>query len=135
MLWMTALLVLLTAPRSYEVSLQTCWDADTCTFTLHLGLDVTVQNQQVRFCDVNASEMTGESRMAAISARNILVGWLTSAKSLRIDVPQKTTCKPGSCDQRDKYGRLLATIYADGENVNARMLREGVAMAYHLKCE
>jgi len=29
--------------------------------------------------------------------------------------------------ERDKYGRLLAYVYADGEMVNARLLEEGLA--------
>lgn len=31
---------------------------------------------------------------------------------------------------RDRYGRLLAVCYADGENVNARLVREGWALDY-----
>ncbi|WP_235836985.1 thermonuclease family protein [Cereibacter johrii] len=33
-------------------------------------------------------------------------------------------------DERDRYGRLLATCEARGEDVGARMVREGAAVAY-----
>ena len=33
-------------------------------------------------------------------------------------------------DTRDRYGRLLRHVYLDGENFNARLIREGYAHAY-----
>jgi endonuclease YncB( thermonuclease family) len=37
------------------------------------------------------------------------------------------TCKG---DKRDRYGRLIAVCYVGGEDVNARMVRDGWALAY-----
>ena len=33
-------------------------------------------------------------------------------------------------DTRDRYGRLLRYVYLDGDNFNARLIREGYAHAY-----
>ena len=33
-------------------------------------------------------------------------------------------------DTRDRYGRLLRHVYLDGDNFNARLIREGYAFAY-----
>ena len=33
-------------------------------------------------------------------------------------------------DTRDRYGRLLRYVYLDGENFNARLIRQGYAHAY-----
>ena len=33
-------------------------------------------------------------------------------------------------DEKDKYGRLIADCFVDGYNVNARLVYEGMALAY-----
>jgi endonuclease YncB( thermonuclease family) len=40
--------------------------------------------------------------------------------------------RPVSCDPRghDKYGRVLAICYADGKDINAQMVRQGLAWAF-----
>ena len=38
--------------------------------------------------------------------------------------------KDSTGDTRDRYGRLLRHVYLEGENFNARLIREGYAHAY-----
>ncbi len=58
-------------------------------------------------------------------------GWAEATAALKNMLPIGAsviirTAKP----YRDKYGRWLATIYADGVDINAKMLSDGFAKEY-----
>lgn len=121
-------------PGSYRATLVRCVDGDTCRFDIHLGMDVTLRNQSVRLCDIDAPEVRGETKHRAELARDALTTYLRRAKVLVLRVPQKKRCEV-DCDIRDRWGRLLATIFADGESVNDLMVRVGWAELDALRCE
>jgi micrococcal nuclease len=142
------LAVAATQPRLYEVHLVDCYDGDTCTIDfivpVRTGLDITVtltlEYQHIRLCDIDAPEMKGgteASRAAATRAREALLVWLRAAKTLGVAVPQKGNCDPedGVCDRKDKYGRWLAYLFADGVDINKKMVDEGLAASYRLTCQ
>jgi len=129
----------LTAQGEYSASFVSCYDGDTCTFNVHLGMDVVLVDQHVRFCDVNTPEIRPlATREAATKARDALVGWLKEAKKVVLRVPQKKNCNVAAgdtgCDKRGKYGRWLVYVLADTINLNQRLVTEGFAESY-LECE
>ena len=122
--------------RSYQVVFHSCYDGDTCYFDFHLSASVglgislgaVLPKQGVRFCDIDAPEMSGgtaETKAAARQARDVLTKWISEAKVVRVDIPQKNNCDPAvhyNCDETEKYGRWLGYIYLDGTNVNQKLL-------------
>jgi len=121
--------------RSYNASLLSCYDGDTCSFDIHLGLSVVLHDQTIRFCNINSPEIKPLiTRVAATASRDALVSWIKSAKSLELRIPQLNNCAYGQCDGKDKYGRWLAFVYADGVNLNEKMVSQGLAVSY-MECQ
>ncbi len=142
-------LALLSAPvlKDYSVIFKGCYDGDTCTFdviiddtTAQFGFGVTQRTittrvgQKVRLCDINAPEMKPGPNPAAIKARDDLVNAIRGAKKVILKVPQKANCDGKSCDNFEKYGRLLGYIYADGVNLNRAQLMKDNAVPF-MKCQ
>jgi len=133
-------IMLATTPlKTYDVSLVYCYDGDTCNLNFHLGFGAVLVDQGVRLCDIDTPEMRyAEQKPAAIAARDALVSWMKAAKKLEIQVPQKSNCLAGAgelCDKTGKYGRWLVYIIADGVNLNQKLVKEGFAAEYGLKCQ
>jgi len=92
-------------------------DGDTLRIDLDIGADVILKNQAVRILGIDAPEMreiAGRRSKAAMEAFLI-------DKKLEIELHGK-----------DKYGRWLGDVYADGENVALWMLRNGHAKLYSI---
>lgn len=82
-----------------------------------------VDGRRVRLSSINAPELGAKGRPAeafAVQAKQRLQVWLAASDGqVRLQ-----TVAPG----RDRYGRLLAHVYAaDGSNLEARLLLEGLA--------
>ena len=82
-------------------------------------------HDSVRFCNINASEMKGATLEAAKRSRDALLSWIRAAKSVTL----RPVLKNGKAD-REKYGRLLGWLIADGVNLNERLVAEGLAVPY-----
>ena len=132
--------------KKYPATFKGCYDGDTCTFDLVLGNEeidlglgiveqrITIRkDQKIRLCDINAPELKPPNA-AATKARDDLVSWISAAKTLSLRVPQKKTCIDSSCDQFEKYGRLLGYIFADDVNLNQKQLAVGNAVSF-IQCE
>lgn len=129
--------------KSYVGTFRGCYDGDTCTFDLILsdsvadigaGLTqrtiITKMAAKVRLCDINAPEIKPGPNPAAIKARDDLVKWISAAKAVTVEVPQKPNCVGQPCDKVEKYGRLLGYIVADGVNLNERQITKGNAVPF-----
>lgn len=97
---------------------------------------------KVRLAGINAPECHKERRRTSrkvsaacvsddeghgLAAYSFLKKTLSAAKSVEM------TCKTlphSSICEKDRYGRLLATLWGDGEDVNRKMVEEGMAMAF-----
>lgn len=112
-----------------------CHDGDTCRFNIQisqteidLGMGVwqrtvtVLKNQTVRLCDIDAPELATRE---GPNARDALLSWLRSAKRVEVKLT----------GGREKYGRLLGWLYADGESLNDRMVKQGFASTYKLLCQ
>lgn len=143
----TLLFVLLAATKTYPVEVLDCYDGDTCTVhvimethTQEIGMNVEVvtlvraKNIKLRLCDIDTPEIRSPDKEAAILARDMLKKWIQQSDSISIAVPQKNRCT-SSCDKFDKYGRLLAYVIADRENLNYKLADNGLAKLYKDTCE
>src|SRR5690349_7092945 len=111
---------------TYVARYVTCHDGDTCTFDIDLenetkllGFNLTRRTMTtlravVRFCGVNAPELDTPAGPASLKA---IAEWLQLAKEIRLDV-----------FGQEKYGRVLARVWADGSDINARLLEQKLAV-------
>jgi len=109
-------------------SLIHCADGDTCTFNLHdqhpVFGKVTWKGRVVRLAGLDAPELhparCPSERELGERARDRLVALLKGAQSITLEVVQA----------RDKFGRMVAVVRADGQDVAATLIAEGVARPY-----
>jgi micrococcal nuclease len=107
--------------REYPATITAVHDGDTVSATIELGFKLKL-NEQVRMVGINAPELkTGQPGKDATEALKKLV----LGKKVRLVTHDK--------DERDKYGRVLATIYIGEVNINELMLKAGQAKEYKLK--
>lgn len=80
-------------------------------------IDVLVDSQpvRVRFAEIDAPE----KRQAFGGRSKQVLADLVFKKSVTVVENKK-----------DRYGRVLGTVYASGENINAKMVQEGMAWVY-----
>lgn len=121
--------------HAYPAVFLGCHDGDTCTFDLvledatqELGMSLVrtsrtvLQRQTARLCGLDAPELGTPD---GAKARDALASWLQGAKAVELRVPQQA-----GHDAKDKYGRWLGWVVADGQNMNDRLLQEGLAVPY-----
>lgn len=112
-----------------------CYDGDTCRAVLDLGLSVSLLDQPLRLCDIDAPEMRGATNVQGMMARDWLVTKLRHANRVYVEIPHRK-----GRYRRDKYGRWLAWIWACSRaneciQLNSAMVAEGHAVPYPEKCE
>ena len=88
------------------------------------GDTVEVAGERIRLFGIDAPE---SKQTCEVIGSDWACG--RAAKAVLTDalVGREVTCKGKS---HDRYGRLIAKCYLDGEDINARMVREGWALAY-----
>jgi len=118
----------------YHATPKSCYDGDTCTMDLHLGLGVTLTSASIRLCDIDTPELRGPEKERAQAARKRVIELTMVADRVEVWVPQKMRCGPSKCDKSDKYGRILGWIIADGIEVNRLLVKEGLAEPYMEQC-
>jgi len=107
-------------PEGYPATISRVIDGDTVVAHIDLGLDVWLTRQHIRLHGIDAPELRGGDRPAGILAKTYLEGWL-AVSNVVIDTHG---------DTRDKYGRIVGTLYVNGTNVNERMVAAGHAEVY-----
>ena len=88
------------------------------------GDTIKISGMKVRLSGIDTPERKQTCRKASVTwrcgyeATETLRGW-TDTKEVR-------------CigDTKDRYGRLIADCFVDGYNINARLVYEGMALAY-----
>jgi len=114
-----------------RATLVECYDGDTCTFDINLGLD-TIARRRVRFCDIDTPEVRGPSRKYGLFAK----GWTTSkireSKSIRLLFPVRDN------ELRSEYwtfNRVLAWVFLDGIDIGRTAVSAGVAVESNRRCK
>lgn len=117
--------LILTAPaiaeeKVYDARLVRVVDGDTLRVDLDLGADITLKNQAIRILGIDAPELHGPERDRGRAAKAAAEKFL-KGKKLRIELHGK-----------DRYGRWLGDVFADGENLALWMIKAGQARSYEL---
>ena len=88
------------------------------------GDTITISGNKIRLNGIDTAEQNQTCKRAGITWR---CGY-EATETLR----NWTYTKEVRCvgDTRDRYGRLIANCFVDGYNVNARLVYEGLALAY-----
>lgn len=98
-------------------------DGDTIVAEIDLGFEVYLHNEHLRLLGINTPERGEEGYHSATDALSERVGgkevYVCTVKAKRSDK-----------EQTGKYGRYLATVYVDGENINLWMLEQGFGVPY-----
>lgn len=103
----------------YEAQVVSVYDGDTITAKVYLGLDV-YKVEKVRLYGLDAPEVRGEERVDGLKSRDALRLMLENAEEVNLYTFN---------DKREKYGRLLGIIHADGVNINKWMIEKKYAIA------
>ena len=108
--------------RFPNVIFHTCYDGDTCTFTIP-GVHLLIGERiSVRIRGIDAPEIRGRCQVekrTAIQARDYLRSILNGAS--RIELHEV---------ERGKCFRIVATLLADGVNVADLLIARGLARPY-----
>ena len=97
---------------TYQAELVRVVDGDSVELDIDLGLHTWAREQTIRLYGVNTPErFTDEGKVATAW----MVEKLEVAEEIRLQ-----TIK----DDKGKFGRWLGIVWADGENLNARLVEE-----------
>ena len=107
----------------YAARYVSAYDADTIRLDIDLGFGTWLINQPIRLFGIDAPEVRGPEKLAGKEARDFLRKFLEGNKDNIIINTYKASNK-------GKYGRWLAVLFAEGENVNQLLVREGHATPY-----
>ena len=108
----------------YKASLERVVDGDTVDVTLDLGFDVKLHKQRVRLAGID----TPESRTRDLEEKKfglLAKDWLI--EHLNDDIVISTELD----NEKGKFGRVLGTVWAEGTNINEKMIEEHMAVRYH----
>ncbi len=121
-----ALVALLAFPAHADVSGPACvTDSDTLVVNGKRQRTRCVGGTRVRLFGIDAPELKQTCKHA--NGRDFLCGRAAASFLLRHVSGRTVECKGNSVD---KYGRLIATCFIDGKNLNSMMVSAGWALAY-----
>lgn len=103
----------------YSATVLRVVDGDTLDLRVDCGFRVWMEDR-FRLYGINAPEVYGEEKEKGLEAKHYLESVLPVGKPVIVE-----TFKP-----KDKYGRWLGVIYADGDSVNDLMIVAGQAKPY-----
>lgn len=114
----------------YRARLVRAHDGDTQTIEISLGCFVSVA-KTVRLLGLNCPEIVGASKAAGLLATQAAIAWYAAAAVANPDVAYPLVVAT-ELDATEKYGRLLATVYARDNPVslNRALLDGGFAVEW-----
>jgi micrococcal nuclease len=106
----------------YSISVNRVIDGDTISADIDLGFKIFLKDIRVRLANIDCPESRSrdtEERQFALKSKYFLSQLLTS-KAITLESHGK-----------DKFGRVLGILFADGEAVNTKMVEANHAVAYN----
>jgi len=106
----------------YSAKIVSAYDGDTFRADVDLGFHTWIKDAIFRLYGIDTPEMRSPTTAAGVAARD----------AFREKVLGKPVMIATFKDRTEKYGRYLAVIWLDGENVNQWMIDAGYAVPYLL---
>lgn len=117
---------------TYRAVVESVYDGDTFRANVDLGLDIWQMKQPFRLYGINAPELRGAESEIGKQSRD----WLRSKMIIgsRVIIVTRKERKNPNQDSKEKYGRYLAEVYIEGEelSLNEQMVNLGYAVPYML---
>ncbi|WP_299128286.1 thermonuclease family protein [uncultured Winogradskyella sp.] len=104
----------------YKAKIIDVYDGDTITAQVDLGFLVS-REMKFRLYGIDTPELRGEERPEGLKVRDILRGRILDKEVVIYSYK----------DKQGKYGRFLANIFLEGEDINQWLIDEGHAKPYH----
>jgi micrococcal nuclease len=102
----------------YRAVITELYDGDTVTADVDLGVSVWLRGERLRLARIDAPNVRGDEKESGLAAREFLRD-LVLDRSLIVQTIR---------DGKGKFGRYIAELWLDGENVNDRLVAEGHAV-------
>jgi len=96
-------------------------DGDTLEADIDLGFGVALTAIKIRVAKIDCPEMSTE---AGVTAKGFTKNWVDS----KVDTVQVVVSVKNH--KKDKYGRILGSVSADGEDLAEMLMNAGHAMGY-----
>lgn len=102
---------------NYRAIVERIVDGDTAEFTIDVGFKTYIR-MNMRFAGIDAPEMNTDEGKAAKAwlIENMPIGHEVTLSVYKV---------------ADKYGRYLAIIDYNGQNINEELIKSGHAVEYH----
>lgn len=104
--------------KRFEVTLEKCVDGDTAWF------NINGEKTKVRFLYIDTPESTKEVEPYGVEASNYTKESLINAKKIELELNMDG-------DSNDKYDRLLAWVFVDGELLQEKLARQGLVEKFY----
>ena len=104
----------------YRAIVTKVYDGDTIWADIDLGFYTWKKDEHLRLLGINAPEVRGIERPQGLVSRDAL-----AARIMGKEIIIRT-----EKDSRGKYGRYLARIFLDDEDINSWLVSEGYAVPY-----
>lgn len=105
---------------AYAAEVTEVYDGDTITADVDLGFSTWRKGEKLRLWGIDAPELRGETRESGLASRDALRDKILGNGVVVCTIKDKT----------GKYGRYLAEVYLDGENINEWMMLQNHAIPY-----
>lgn len=108
----------------YRAIIKRVVDGDTIDVDIDLGFNIWIKNERLRLYGINAPETRTkdkDEKIRGIEAKDYLMTLLSEGTECVIMTRK---------DKKGKFGRMLATFFIDGIDVNRAMIEEGHAVQY-----
>ena len=105
----------------YKARVVSIYDGDTIRLDIDLGFNTWLMNQSVRLYGIDTPELRGVERIQGISVRDDLIARIPPGTEVLME---------SIMDKTGKYGRWLANIWLEGENLNEWLISTGRAKKY-----
>lgn len=108
---------------TYKVKIERVVDGDTVDVLIDLGFKIYI-SKRVRMYGINAAE-TRTKDLTEKAKGLVAKTWLETK------LQDKTVNLQTEKDSTGKYGRVLGTLFVQGENINEEMIKLKLASEYY----
>lgn len=108
----------------YPAKVERIIDGNTIVADLYPDLNVTLDDQYIRFYGIDAWETRGEEREKGLKAKKYLEGRLSKGQ-IGIEIRPEW-----GQNGKGKYGPWLGIVYVNGININTELVKKGHAQEY-----